>query len=190
VPLRIRLGPQQSCKLVQGHDCSELDIFDAAGLQIFETGEDNLFRLVDQQRVDLFLSGLVEIEGEPAVVRRFSDQLILNPYLLVAFLFAGFFYFSPDNEELADTVKVGFEEIIRDGSYQQLLESQLNMSWLRDRLKLKQRCVIFVPYPEACGVLDDVFPQDWIVLWGLLADGIIQTGDLLYAIPGLAALCD
>ena len=85
------MGPQQSCKLVQGHDWSELDIFDAAGLQIFETGEDNLFRLVDQQRVDLFLSGLVEIEGEPAVVRRFSDQLILNPYLLVAFLFAASF---------------------------------------------------------------------------------------------------
>ena len=50
--------------------------------------------------------------------------------------------------------------------------------------------MIFIPNPEARGVLDDVDPQDWIVPWGLLADGTIQTGEQLCAIPGLAALCN
>ena len=176
--------------LLQGHGWSELDIFDAAGLKTFETAGDNLFRLVDQQRVDLLLRGVAEIEDEQTVVRRFSDQLVLDPHLLVAYPFAGFFYVSPDNKKLADAVKVGFEKILRDGSYQQLLESQLYTSWLRERLKLKQRRVIFIPNPEARGVLDDVYPRDWIVPWGLLADGKIQTGEQLCAVPGLATLCN
>ena len=176
--------------LLQGHGWSELDIFDAAGLRTFETAGDNLFRLVDQQRVDLLLRGVAEIEGEQAVVSRFSDELVLDPNVLVAYPFAGFFYVSPDNKELADAVTAGFEKIIRDGSYQQLLESQVYTSWLRDRLKLKQRRVIFIPNPEAHGVLDVVSPQDWIVPWGLLADGTVQTGEQLCTIPGLAALCN
>ncbi len=175
--------------LLQGSGWSELDIFDAAGLRTFETSGDNLFRLVDQQRVDLLLRGVAEIEGEQEVVNRFSDGVVLDPHVLVVYPFAGFFYVSPDNMELADAVTAGFEEIIRDGSYQQLLESQVYTSWLRDRLKLKQRQVIFIPNPEARGVLDVVDPQHWIVPWGLLADGTIQTGEQLCAIPGLAALC-
>ena len=184
------LNDLRALTLLQGHGWSELDIFDAAGLKTFESAGDDLFRLVDQQRVDLLLRGVAEIEGEQSVVSRFSDQLVLDPYLLVAYPFAGFFYVSPGNKELADAVTAGFEEIMRDGSYQQLLESQLYTSWLRDRLKLKQRRVIFIPNPEARGVLDEVYPQDWIVPWGLLADGTIQTGEQLCAIPGLAALCN
>ena len=146
--------------------------------------------LVDQQRVDLLLRGVAEIEGEQEVVNRFSDGVVLDPHVLVVYPFAGFFYVSPDNKELADAVTAGFEKIIRDGSYQQLLESQVYTSWLRDRLKLKQRHVIFIPNPEAHGVLDVVSPQDWIVPWGLLADGTVQTGEQLCTIPGLAALCN
>ena len=175
--------------LLQGHGWSELDIFDAAGLRTFETAGDNLFRLVDQQRVDLLLRGVAEIEGEQTVVNRFSDELVLDPHLLVAYPFAGFFYVSPDNKELADAVQEGFEAIIRDGSYQRLLESQVYTSWLRDRLKLRQRQVIFIPNPEARGVLDVVYPEDWIVPWGMLADGKIKTGEQLCGIPGLSALC-
>lgn len=188
-PVR-ELDDLRSITLLQGHGWSELDIFDSAGLQTYEAGSDDLFRLVDQQRVDLLPRGIAEIPWDQRVVDDSSYSIVIDPYLLLAYPFAGFFYVSPGNEKLADAIKRGFKRIKSDGSYQKLLESQVYTPWLRKRLKLMNRRVIFMPNPQARGVLDVVDPSDWIVPWALLADGTIKMGEQLCAAPGLAALCD
>ena len=183
------LNDLRSITLLQGHGWSELDIFDAAGLRTYEAGTVDLFRLVHQQRVDLLPRGIAEIEDEQRGADRFSQAIVIDPHLLLTYPFAGFFYVSPDNKKLADAIKRGFKKIKSDGSYQQLLESQVYTPWLRRNLNLKQRRVVFIPNPLARGVLDVVDSSDWIVPWDRLADGEITTGEQLCAFPGLKALC-
>ena len=184
------LDDLRSITLLQGHGWSELDIFDASGLRTYESASDDLFRLVEQQRVDLYPQGIAEIQSEFVVADRFSDSLVIEPNLLLVYPHAVFFYVSPDNKKLADAIKTGFETIIADGSYQTLLESLVYTPWLRDQLSLKTRRVIFIPNPQAHGVLDVVDPSDWIVPWGRLADGEITAGLELCAFSGLKALCN
>jgi len=123
-------------------------------------------------------------------VDNFSKAVVMDPYLLLVYPFAGFYYVSPENKKLADAIKVGFKKIKSDGSYQKLLESLVYTRWLRDQLNLRKRKVIFIPNPQARGVLDVVDSSDWIVPWGRLADGEITAGVELCAFSGLKALCN
>ena len=187
-PVR-ELDDLRSITLLQGHGWSELDIFDSSGLRTYEAGSDDLFHLVDQQRVDLLPRGVSEIQWDQEVVDNFSKAVVIDPYLLLVYPFAGFYYVSPENNKLADAINTGFKNIKSDGSYQKLLESLVYTRWLRDQLNLSKRKVIFIPNPQARGVLDVVDPSDWIVPWGRLADGEIKTGAELCAFSGLKALC-
>jgi hypothetical protein len=187
-PVR-ELDDLRSITLLQGHGWSELDIFDSSGLRTYEAGSDDLFHLVDQQRVDLLPRGVSEIQWDQEVVDNFSKAVVIDPYLLLVYPFAGFYYVSPENNRLAAAINTGFKNIKSDGSYQKLLESLVYTRWLRDQLNLSKRKVIFIPNPQARGVLDVVDPSDWIVPWGRLADGEIKTGAQLCAFSGLKALC-
>ena len=50
--------------LLQGVGWSDVNIFDSAGLRTFSARSENLFRLVDHQRVQLFPRGIAELERE------------------------------------------------------------------------------------------------------------------------------
>ncbi len=179
----------RSITLLQGHGWSELNIFDAAGLRTFETDDKNMFRMVNTKRVDLLPQGIAELQSEEPVAKKVSDNIVVDPSLLLVYPHAVFFYVSPANERLAAAIKKGFDEIIADGSYQSLLESDVYTPWLRERLGLRERRVIFVPNPDALGGLDGVDRRYWIVPWAQFADGEITDGSQLCGFAGLRALC-
>ena len=77
-----------------------------------------LFRLVDNRRVQLFPRGIAELEDEAPVVRDSTSRTLLDPSLLIAYPFAGFFYVDPDNQRLAQAIRSGFERAMEDGSCQ------------------------------------------------------------------------
>ena len=175
--------------LLQGLGWSDVDIFDAAGLRTFTARTEDLFRLVDHQRVQLFPRGIAELERETQLMESSTTDTGLDPNLLLAYPFAGFFYVSPDNQPLADAIRAGFERAIADGSYQQLVEELIFTPWLRRTLVLKNRRVIVLPNPVAADVLADVRNHHWIVPWHALLNGDIKTGQQLCAEPRMSALC-
>ena len=175
--------------LLQGLGWSDVDIFDAAGLRTFTARSEDLFRLVDHQRVQLFPRGIAELEREVQLMASSTSDTSLDPHLLLAYPFAGFFYVSPDNQPLADAIRTGFERAIADGSYQQLVEELIFTPWLRRTLVLKNRRVIVLPNPVAADVLADVQNHHWIVPWHALLNGDIQTGQQLCSEPRMSALC-
>jgi len=175
--------------LLQGLGWSDVDIFDAAGLRTFTARSEDLFRLVDHQRVQLFPRGIAELEREAQLMASSTSDTSLDPHLLLAYPFAGFFYVSPDNQPLADAIRTGFERAIADGSYQRLVEELIFTPWLRRTLLLKNRRVIALANPVAADVLSAVESRHWIVPWPELLNGEIGTGEQLCAAQKLKALC-
>ena len=175
--------------LLQGLGWSDVDIFDAAGLRTFTARSEDLFRLVDHQRVQLFPRGIAELEREAQLMASSTSDTSLDPHLLLAYPFAGFFYVSPDNQPLADAIQTGFERAIADGSYQRLVEELIFTPWLRRTLLLKNRRVIALANPVAADVLSAVESRHWIVPWPELLNGEIETGEQLCAAQKLRALC-
>jgi hypothetical protein len=175
--------------LLQGLGWSDVDIFDAAGLRTFTARSEDLFRLVDHQRVQLFPRGIAELEREAQLMASSTSDTSLDPHLLLAYPFAGFFYVSPDNQPLADAIRTGFERAIADGSYQRLVEELIFTPWLRRTLLLKNRRVIALANPVAADVLSAVESRHWIVPWPELLNGEIETGEQLCAAQKLKALC-
>jgi len=175
--------------LLQGLGWSDVDIFDAAGLRTFTARSEDLFRLVDHQRVQLFPRGIAELEREAQLMASSTSDTALDPHLLLAYPFAGFFYVSPDNQPLADAIQTGFERAIADGSYQRLVEELIFTPWLRRTLLLKNRRVIALANPVAADVLSAVESRHWIVPWPELLNEEIETGEQLCAAQKLKALC-
>ena len=175
--------------LLQGLGWSDVDIFDAAGLRTFTARSEDLFRLVDHQRVQLFPRGIAELEREAQLMASSTSDTALDPHLLLAYPFAGFFYVSPNNQLLADAIQTGFEWAIADGSYQQLVEELIFTPWLRRTLLLKNRRVIALANPVAADVLSAVESRHWIVPWPELLNEEIETGEQLCAAQKLKALC-
>ena len=175
--------------LLQGLGWSDVDIFDAAGLRTFTARSEDLFRLVDHQRVQLFPRGIAELEREAQLMASSTSDTALDPHLLLAYPFAGFFYVSPDNQPLADAIQTGFERAMADGSYQRLVEEQIFTPWLRRTLVLKNRRVIVLANPVAADALSAVKSRHWIVPWPELLNEEIETGEQLCAAQKLKALC-
>ena len=184
-----RLDDLRRFTLLQGLGWSDVDVFDAAGLRTYTARSENLFRLVDNNRVQLFPRGLSEVEAEAVLVQRTARQTVLDPHLLMAYPFAGFFYVSPNNEPLADAIRRGFERARRDGSYQRLLEETIMTPWLRRTLDLHSRRVLVLRNPEAQDVLGGVDPRHWIIPWSDLLKGRISKGVALCEIAELRLLC-
>lgn len=175
--------------LLQGQGWSELEMFDQAGLRTFATPSQNLFRLVSEQRVDLFPQGVADVQAQEAIAQKWSKSIVMDPHLLIAYPFAGFFYVNHRNEALAAAIERGFRRAIEDGSYQELLERVVMTPWLKEQLNLSQRRLIVLPNPEGAKALEQVQSNHWIVPWETLSDGQINRGEQLCALPRFQALC-
>ena len=179
----------QNIVLLQGLGWSDVDIFDAAGMRTFTERSGELLRLVDNRRVQLFPRGIAELALDTTRANPSTSATVLDPNLLIAYPFAGFFYVSQSNAALAEALKIGFQRAISDGSYQRLVEELILTPWLREQLRLQDRVVVVLPNPVAWDVLADVDPAHWIVPWRDLLKGNIQTGSELCKAQGLRALC-
>ena len=176
--------------LVQGLGWSDVEIFDVAGLRTYTARSQNLLRLVNDNRVQLFPRGVAELEAEDLMVRSLYPRLVLDPHLLIVYPFAGFFYVAPDNHALAEAIQTGFERAIADGSYQRLVEEAIMTPWLKRRLQLRSRTILVLQNPEAADVLADVQPEHWIVPWNELLRGQIRTGNDICQASRLRELCN
>lgn len=179
----------QRLVLVQGLGWSDVEIFDTAELRTYTARSEKLLRLVNDMRVQLFPRGVAELQAEDSTVQSLYPQIILDPYLLIVYPFAGFFYVAPDNTELADALRIGFERAMADGSYQRLVDESIMTPWLSRKLQLKSRRVLVLKNPDAAEALADVDPSHWIVPWNELMNDRITHGRDLCGFAGFKALC-
>lgn len=176
--------------LLQGVGWWDVRVLDHSGMRTYTTRPRELLRLVQYNRVDLYPRGITELEREHPEVMRYASNAEVDPNIMIAYPFAGFFHVSPQNNRLATAIDRGFRRAIANGSYQKLLEQHLFTPWLKRQLDLRRRRLIFLPNPEAEQVFGDVDPEHWIVPWDRLENGSIRMGHQLCSLPRWRLFCE
>lgn len=184
--------PQQLQELVllQGVGWKDVTILDHAGMRTYTSRPHELMRLVHNNRVDLYPRGVTELEREYPQTLRDSDNVVVDPHLIIIYPFAGFFHVSRNNPRLAEAIDTGFRRAIANGSYQRLLHQHLFTPWLKKELDLSKRQIIYLDNPEAKELFKDVDPSHWILPWDQLKQGTLRTGRQLCALPRWRMLCE
>jgi len=85
---------------------------------ITANGQVSLLSMLNQKRFDYLNNAIMEPWSELDTYREY--KLVVEKKLLLVYPFAMYFFVSPENKELAETIKFGLETAIEDGSYDDL----------------------------------------------------------------------
>ncbi|MDZ4334820.1 MAG: hypothetical protein U1A62_14265 [Pseudomonas sp.] len=121
----------------QGHDWPDSAILRSHGLPVkVSSNYGSLFRMLQAQRFDYFPRSVIEIWDELEHPR--ARQLIVDPHVLLHYPTALYFFFSRKRPELAETVRIGMEKAIADGSFERLFQQHFAASLQRAQLDQRQ----------------------------------------------------
>lgn len=128
----------------QGQDWPDTQILRGAGLPVVASPLYlPLFAMLRQGRFDYFPRSVIEVAQE--LESDAAKGLMLDPYVVLHYPAAFYFFVSPRRPELAKTLNQGLEAAIKDGSFDKLF-LRFNGQRLRD-LKLGQRRIIELANP-------------------------------------------
>ena len=120
----------------------EIPLFSDSGFTVHTTTTyDGLFQMLEKRRFDLFPRSIIEIWSELDSFA--SPHLVADPYVIVRYPAANYFFVNKDNEALAQLIERNFYKILKDGQYQSLFDSMLGP--LISRSQLDKRCIIDIP---------------------------------------------
>lgn len=128
----------------QGHDWPDTAILQSQGLPVVVSSNyASLFHMLQARRFDYFPRSVLEIGTELQNPR--AQQLVADPHVLLHYPTALYFFFSPRRPELAETVRIGMERAVADGSFEELFKQQFahSLAHLQDA----ERQVIELPNP-------------------------------------------
>jgi ABC-type amino acid transport substrate-binding protein len=145
----------------QGHDWPDLQILRDSGLQVHPVAVyKGLFGMLSAGRIDWVPRSVNEIWAEAA---RYP-LLAIDPYLVLRYPTADYFFVNRNNFMLAEEVRRGLEIALADGSFEELF--YLHYGPLIRKARLDQRIVIDLPNP----LLSPETPLSRKELWFTLGD--------------------
>ncbi|MBP7580074.1 MAG: hypothetical protein KA757_03565 [Vogesella sp.] len=128
----------------QEHDWPDTAILQAAGLPVVSTPDyEPLFSMLAKHRFDYFPRSVIEILDEQQT--HAGLQLEIDPYLLLHYPTAFYFFVTPNRPKLAQMIRQGLEQAVSDGSFDTLFQ-QYHGDKLR-ALKLDKRQIIRLANP-------------------------------------------
>ena len=138
------IGDLRAFSAGQGHDWPDVSILRAAGLTVLTSSDyEPLFSMLNQQRFDYFPRAAIEVENEYLAHR--NSGISIDPYILIHYPTAFYFFVAPGNKALASLLETGLERAISDGSFERLFR-QFHAGTLR-RLQLDKRVIIRLGNP-------------------------------------------
>lgn len=138
------LNDLQSFQAGQGHDWPDRQILADNGLPVqVSSSYTGLFHMLAAGRFDYFPRSLLEVWAEAESYRELG--LSIDPYLVLHYPTTSYFFVAKNNPQLAETLRVGLERALADGSFDALFFNH-NGVFLR-QLKLSQRRVLELTNP-------------------------------------------
>lgn len=102
----------------QGLDWPDVNIMRAAGMRVTTVAAlEGLYQIVVAKRCDYFPRGYYEADPELAQRRALYPELMEYQTLILHYPFAVYFFVRRDNEELAQWIEQGLEQMIDDGEF-------------------------------------------------------------------------
>ncbi len=142
----------------QGHDWPDTTILKANGLTVAAVSNyESLFRLLTKRRIDYFPRSIVEIQQE--LESHHELRLTIDPYVLIHYPSASYFFFNRHDQALAKQLENGLNAAIKDGSFDRLFR-QHHQAYITP-LNLHKRHIIELQNP----FLPDATPLQRRELW-------------------------
>lgn len=128
----------------QGHDWPDRKILEFNGLPV-ETSANyqGLFHMLAAGRFDYFPRSLLEVWREADSYRQLGLQV--DSHIILHYPTTAYFFVSPDNPQLAETLRVGLERALADGSFDRLFFAYYGA--LLQQTKLSQRQIFELSNP-------------------------------------------
>lgn len=133
----------------QGSPWADVPILRAAGFNLVLTESyEPLFAMLSAGRFDLFLRGVNEVEAEWAERVKKYPNLVIDPYILLAYPMPRFFFVSrtEEGERLAKRIEDGLLRIARNGQFDKMYKAYKRE--VLGNLDLSGRLVLRIPNPE------------------------------------------
>ena len=128
----------------QEHDWPDTPILLKGGLNVVTTPDyESLFTMLVNRRFDYFPRSVIEIQNEQRTHAEL--KLEIDPYILIHYPAAFYFFVSPNRPQLAQMLQSGLEKAVSDGSLDALFR-QHNGPTLR-ALQMDKRRIIHLPNP-------------------------------------------
>lgn len=147
-------------KLGQGRMWSDTEILEAAGMRVVKTNAyRNLFPMLEGGRFDAFPRGASEPWME--IVQWADLKLTVEQKLVLIYPMPAYFFVSKGNIELARDFERGFEEAVKDGSFDRVFFADSEVQKVLNQANLKDRKVFRIKNP----FLTPETPLDRQELW-------------------------
>lgn len=145
----------------QGHDWPDLQILRHSGLTVLPVAVYNgLLGMLGAGRIDWAPRSVNEIWAEAAR----HPELVVDPYVVVRYPTADYFFVNRSKPALAEEIRRGLEAALADGSFEQLFYQHYGP--LIRQARLDQRVLIELPNP----LLTPETPLSRKELWFTLGD--------------------
>ena len=137
---------QANLSICQGSDWPDTKILRRNGLNVVTSPHyQEIFTLLKQGDCDCFLRGAQEILPE---LIQHNPELELEKKFVIQYSQPGVIYLRKSNGELATRIELGLLRAFEDGSYQQLLNQELDESLSLLKLKKRRKILLNNPSPS------------------------------------------
>jgi hypothetical protein len=123
----------------QGTGWADVAILAAAGFNVFTAPYNSLFGLIERQRIDCFLRGVHEAEGEVTSRKADYPDLAVEADVMLVFPLTSLFFVNKDNAALAAALETGLKKAYEDGAFMAHFEGHPVTRALLAELRTTQR---------------------------------------------------
>ncbi|TYK66278.1 transporter substrate-binding domain-containing protein [Colwellia echini] len=103
----------------QFHSWSDSEILLSNGIKVYKGGnQEGLYRMLHKKRIDYYPRSLLEINREAKNHQHLN--IMIEPYIIIHYPSAFYFYVNKENFTLAADIKEGLEKALKDGSFDRL----------------------------------------------------------------------
>ncbi|CAH0536270.1 hypothetical protein [Vibrio marisflavi] len=152
--------------MIQGEGWADVGVLKAGGFRVKEVPSfENIFKIVDAGRADLFPRAVIEPYSELAGRPQYKN-LLVDDKLMLVYRFPMFLFVSPTaaNKPVVDILNAGFEKAYQDGSFIEFFEKSPLVVKTFEQAKLKQRKVFNIPNPNLSEKTRSIPDKYWLKL--------------------------
>ncbi len=136
----------QELRIGQGIGWGDVEIYRAAGIIVEQSTYENLFKMVNSNRFDLFPRGISEIYSEYQLYGQENPNLHIDDHLLIYYPWPYYYFTSRNDRDLANRLETGLWRMIEDGTFDEIFFKYNRESILR--AKLSDRHLISIENPN------------------------------------------
>lgn len=135
----------KNIRIAQGLGWGDVEVLSHAGLNVVTANYENIFKMLQRERVDAFPRGVSEVFDELEFNWEDHPNIIVEQDVLIKYPWPYYFFFNKNDVELAERVETGLRMMIKDGSFDEIFE-KYNRADL-ERANLSGRRVIELDNP-------------------------------------------